>query len=98
MMIVACNGVSMLPPPLLCSSLKCRRKPVLLFSRENLVSTPGAGARACERAQKMPPLHLEVLCVGKDFCNKEQNTVSCTNIFIALFSSEMETTSVEPLG
>lgn len=40
---------------------------MLLFSRENLQSMPGAGARACERVQEMLPWHLEILCVGKDW-------------------------------
>lgn len=99
-MIVAYNGVSMLPLPLLCSSLKCRRKPVLLFSRENLQSQHRGQGRGHVKGYRKCPLCTwgsvrwkRLVC-----CNKGQNTVSCTNIFSALFSSEMETTPVEPLG
>lgn len=44
-----------------------QEKARVVFQGKLTVSTPGAGARACERVQKMPPLQLEILCVGKDW-------------------------------
>lgn len=63
MVAVACDEVSILSPQLLCSSWKYRRKSVLLFSG----SKAEVGESTCEKVQKMFPVHLEVLCVGKDW-------------------------------